>query len=156
MVAALRAVVFGVWAIVHPGPLPPDADPIATALVEATIARADEAPALGSHALDLATMAFWAEHESRLHLEPVAVSEDARAGQSCGILQEDCTFVRMHSLKEQAERWLQLLRWGARVCPSSPAAPLSSGRCSRGRRLADWRTGEARAVLGALLNPSEE
>jgi hypothetical protein len=156
MADVLRALVFAVWSSLHAGPLPADAVPIADALVTATLQRAHEAPALGSHALDLVTLAVWAEHESRLLLLPVPESWDARGGVSCGYLQLPCAFVATHSLADQASRWLQLLRWGARACPEAPAAPLSSGSCHRGRRLAEYRIGLARETLARLLVVAEQ
>jgi hypothetical protein len=153
---ALRTLVFGIWAMVHAGPLPPEADAIADALVAATVQRAHEAPALGSHALDLVAAAVWVENESRIRLEPRPESWDARDLISCGPLQLRCDFVRHHSLRDQASRWLQLLRWGKGACPESPAAPLSSGSCARGRRLAEARIATARALLGRWLNPTQE
>ncbi len=152
----LRALVFAVWAALHPGPLPADADPIADALVAATLQRAGEAPALGSLELDLATMAVYVEGESQIHVEPQPWSWDARGRISCGMLQERCDFVRFHSLADQASRWLQLARWGAQVCPDSPLAPLSSGSCRRGRKLADERVARARAILQALADVVQE
>lgn len=147
----LKALVLTVWGILHAGPLPIEAEAIADALVEATIQRGSERPALGSHALDLVASAVWVENESRIHVQPRPESWDSRAGQSCGILQLPCEFVRTHSLRDQASRWLQLLRWGARRCSESPAAPLSSGSCARGRRLADGRVLLARGTLQRLL-----
>jgi hypothetical protein len=149
--ALLRALVFSVWASVHHGPLPADADPIADAIVAAVMADAGNAPALGSHALDAVTMALWSEHESHLQREPRPVSWDARALVSCGPWQIRCDLARSHSVGWQARYWLAYLHHGARVCPDSPAAPLSSGSCHRGRALADWRVSRARAVLSALL-----
>jgi hypothetical protein len=156
LTAQLKALVLGVWMAIHPGPLPADAEIIADALVGASLQRADEAPALGSPALDLVAEAVWVEHESGIQREPHPESWDARARVSCGPLQEPCDFVRTHSLRDQASRWLQLLRWGKSVCPESPAAPLSSGSCARCRRLADGRIGKSRELLVAWLNPGEE
>lgn len=40
MTELLRALVFSVWGAIHVGPLPADAEPIADALVSATLQRA--------------------------------------------------------------------------------------------------------------------
>jgi len=139
-----------------PQPLPPDAWPIADALVEASMLRAREVPALGSMALDLATMAVYVVRESGIHVAPKAESPDAQDGRSCGMLQLPCGFVGNHSLTDQAARWLQLARWGARICHEAPLAPLSSGSCRRGRKLSAERIALARAALEGYLDRTEE
>jgi hypothetical protein len=55
----------------------------------------------------------------------------------------------------QARAWLALLHEGARVCPASPAAPLSGG-CVAARSTADRRATRARRLLESAkpaLNP---
>ena len=155
MTELLRALVMATWAAIHPGPLPPDAEPIADALVQAVMADAEHSPALGSHAEDLVAMAVWAEHESRLRIEPRPESHDAVDGTSCSFLQIPCRLARRYTLAGQAKYWLWLAHYSARECPASPLAPLSSGSCARGRRLADYRTGLARATLMALLRAAD-
>jgi hypothetical protein len=150
--AQLKALVFAVWGMTHHGPLPADAEAIADALVSATIQRSHEAPALGSPAMDLVTAAVWVENESRISTHPHEESWDSKGGISCGMLQMRCEFVRTHSLRDQASRWLQMARWGAKVCTESPLAPLSSGSCHRGRRLSSGRIQLAHNTLEYLLD----
>lgn len=151
----LRALVFTVWQIVHPSPLSADAPAIADAIVEAVTFRARGAPVFSSHAEDLVVMALWAEGESGIALNPIPRSHDAKDETSCGVWQEPCSFVRSHTLRDQARYWVWLLHEGMRICPASPAADLSGG-CVRGRPLADRRTARARALLQSLLAMPEE
>ena len=89
---------------------------------------------------EVSVAARWAVEES--WLRPRAVGD---SGVAHGIFQ-------LHSaagkgtLEQQTQGWLALLHEGARICPESPAAPLSGG-CVRARKLADRRTKAALRVL---------
>jgi hypothetical protein len=148
---ALRNMVFGVWAFIHPQlPVSGDAAEIASAIVTVVLEDGDRSPVTGSHALDAAAMAYWAACESTLRLGAFhahAVSPGDH--RSAGAWQLGPEWGQRSAL-EQARAWLYLLRAGAKVCPESPASPLSGG-CQRARKLADRRMEEARRALATHL-----
>jgi hypothetical protein len=154
MLAELVALVLALWSAASPAAVrSPDARAIAEAAAQAVLDDAEHAPALGSHAEDLAAMAEWARLESGLQRAPRPQSWDARAGISCGPWQEPCPFVARADLRGQARYWLELLHRGAVICPESPGAPLSGGCHGAGRRLSNARLARARALLSALVAP---
>lgn len=150
MLELLRALVLALW-WASGVPATPEAVRIAGALSQAVLDDAEAPPVLGSHVEDLAAMAEWTRLESGVHADPRPFSWDARAGVSCGILQERCEYVRAHGLVDQAREWLRLAHRGAVLCPESPLAPLSGG-CRGARKLADGRVERERELLGALLS----
>lgn len=94
---------------------------------------------------EAALLVVFAKHESGFLERPRPTSWDARAGLANGPWQLHGAAGRA-PLATQARAWLYLLHEGARVCPEAPAAPLSGG-CLAGRRIADAREVEARALL---------
>lgn len=152
MSESIRTLVLFVWATLHPHALPKDACVIADAIVEAIVFRSVNQPVFGSIELDAVTMALWTDGESNVQLEPRPQSHDARDGTSCGPWQEPCAFVRTHTLHDQARYWLWLLHEGRKLCPESPAAPLSGG-CRNGRPLAGRRLARAAGMLLGFAEP---
>ncbi|HEY8041753.1 MAG TPA: hypothetical protein VIF15_18240 [Polyangiaceae bacterium] len=141
-IEALRALAMAVWGGVHPtAPRMADAPVIANAIAT-VIAQDAEPPVFGSHEEDAAVMAYYALRESWLQVRAVG-----DGGVSFGVWQEHASTGRA-DVVTQAKAWLVLLRDGARVCPASPAAPLSGG-CTAARKLADKRVARARALLAA-------
>jgi hypothetical protein len=83
---------------------------IATALIEAVEECVSDGllPTEFQDAQELLnTMAYYVAKESNVSEYPIAFSWDAKAGVSCGILQEPCAFVKTHSLKEQGIWWIK-------------------------------------------------
>lgn len=144
----LRALVFAVWGAVHPlAPQMRDAPAIAWAIARAV--DEDPDPVFGDAETEAAVAAYWALRESWLRREVVG-----DGGRSFGVWQEP-RFVGKGPLRAQATYWLRLLHEGQRICPASPAAPLSGG-CERAWKLADRRVAETRAILSALTRPGPE
>ncbi len=136
----LKLLVLALWGAVHPGaPHLRDAASIAAAIDVAVSADA-EPPVFGSREQDAAVMAYWALRESWLTRDAVG-----DGGRSWGVWQQPAAVGRA-DLATQARAWLALLHEGARICPQSPAAPLSGG-CAAGRSLADKRASKALRLL---------
>jgi hypothetical protein len=137
---ALKTIILAIWAAIHPGaPKMTDAPIIADAI--ATVISEDTQPAVfGSHEEDAAVMAYYALRESWLRQRVVGDN-----GRSFGVWQQRASAGRA-DVKTQARAWLALLHESARLCPASPAAPLSGG-CNAARSLADKRVARARALL---------
>lgn len=137
---SLKVIVLTIWAAIHPAaPRLPDAPQIAAAIETAVNADA-EPPVFGSREEDAAVMAYWALRESWLSHDAVG-----DGGLSFGVWQLRSASGRA-DLGTQAKAWLSLLHEGARICPASPAAPLSGG-CSAARTTADRRTSRAHRLL---------
>ena len=141
---ALRAICLLVWQ----GYTTPDANEIAESI--ATAVLEEPAPVFGSAEEDASVLAVFALGESGLYRTPRPQSWDARAGVSCGYLQEPCAFVRDRSVLEQTRYWLDLARRGTVLCPENPVAPLSGGCHGAARRLADSRVARVRGMLATL------
>jgi hypothetical protein len=136
----LNMIVLAIWAAVHPGaPRLPDAAPIAAA-IDAAVSHDAEPPVFGSREEDAAVMAYYALRESWLNHDAVG-----DGGRSFGVWQLRSASGR-GDLPTQARAWLALLHEGARLCPQSPAAPLSGG-CVAARSTADRRATKARSLL---------
>lgn len=156
MITLLKALAVSVWAVAAPAfARAPAAPAISEAIAVAVIEDAPNAPALGSHAEDVAMLAQIALEESNVQLAPRPQSWDAHAGVSCGAFQERCDTLPA-TLVGQARRALWLLHAGALACPESPGAPYLGGtgpRCRRGlaRAIADRRLERARAALRSAL-----
>lgn len=137
---SLRVLVLAVWSAINPAaPKLVDAPEIATAI--ATVVSEDpQAPVFGSREEDAAVMAYYALRESWLRKGVVGDN-----GRSFGVWQEPASTGRADVLT-QARAWVATLREGARLCPASPAAPLSGG-CVAARKVADRRVKRARALL---------
>jgi hypothetical protein len=126
---SLKVIVLAIWAAVHPGaPRLPDAAPIAAA-IETAVSQDVEPPVFGSREEDAAVMAYYAIRESWLTHDAIG-----DGGRSFGVWQ-------LRSASGRA-----LLHEGARICPASPAAPLSGG-CVAARSTADRRATKARSLL---------
>lgn len=140
LVLHLRALCFAIWTAISPlAPQAPDAGAIAQAIAETVAADAD--PVFGDRDLEAAVDAYYAFRESRLRRAP----KPGDGGKSFGAWQEQSEAGR-RDLRTQAAYWLELLHWGARACPASPAAPLSGG-CLAARALADRRVDRATELL---------
>jgi hypothetical protein len=136
----LKLLVLAIWGAVHPGaPRLRDAASIADA-IDAAVSSDAEPPVFGTREEDAAVMAYWALRESWLTADAVG-----DGGRSFGVWQQPPSVGRA-DLRTQAHSWLGLLHEGARICPASPAAPLSGG-CTAGRWLADRRATKARRLL---------
>jgi hypothetical protein len=125
-----------------------DASSLATAIAS-TIESDPLPPVFGTKERDAAMMALYAWHESNFAAHPTPQSWDAKAGKSCGYWQQACLGAGTLDVIGQARMWLWQLHEGAKICPDSPAAPLSGG-CSRARRVADARTARVDALLSHL------
>jgi hypothetical protein len=137
---SLKIIVLAIWAAVHPGAQRlPDAAPIAAA-IDAAVSRDADAPVFGSREEDAAVMAYYAIRESWLTHDAIG-----DGGRSFGVWQLRSASGRA-DLPTQARAWLALLHEGARICPASPAAPLSGG-CVAARTTADRRATKARTLL---------
>jgi hypothetical protein len=146
VVAHFVALALAVWATVHPrAPRLRDAPAIARAWAQA-IDEDKREPVFGSKDRDCAVGAYYAIRESWLNATAIG-----DGGKSRGAWQEQSPAGRA-DLLTQARAWRELLHEGARVCPASPAAPLSGG-CEEGRKLADRRV---RNALRALYEAREE
>jgi hypothetical protein len=133
--------VLAVWRAFHPGlERAPTALPLARAIAQAV---AEDSAPVWPMPEEAAIVALWAVKES--WLAPNAVGDH---GQAFGYLQLHSAAGRGTEL-EQVRGWLALLREGARICPESPAAPLS-GSCMGARALADRRVERATELLGAI------
>lgn len=153
-------IVLAIWAGLHPGlDKKPDAMTIATGLVDAVLEESGKAPAFGSHLEDLAVGAVYARFESTVRMVPghwvdprthKAVDPIAFGPWQTHTREGD-------SAIGYARAWLRLLHDGARLCPESPAAPLSGG-CGRAKGLANRRVQKARELLAAAIaaHTSEE
>ena len=139
----LRALIVAIWAAIHPAaPKLLDASEIADAITTA-IQEDKQPPVFGSREEDAAIMAYWALRES--WLAKGAVGDH---GRSFGVWQEPAITGRADVLT-QARAWLIVLHEGQRICPESPAAPLSGG-CNVARGLANRRVARARALLAQV------
>jgi hypothetical protein len=137
---SLQILVMAVWSAIHPAaPRLADAPEIAAAIAT-VISQDPEPPVFGSREEDAAVMAYYALRESWLRKGVVGDN-----GRSFGVWQEPAVTGRADVLT-QARAWFAVLRAGARLCPASPAAPLSGG-CFEARKLADRRVKRARALL---------
>jgi hypothetical protein len=137
---SLKIIVLAIWAAVHPGaPRLPDAAPIAAA-IETAVSQDAQPPVFGSREEDAAVMAYYAIRESWLTHDAIG-----DGGRSFGVWQLRSASGRA-DLSTQAHAWLALLHEGARICPASPAAPLSGG-CIAARSTADRRATKARSLL---------
>lgn len=149
----LLAVVFRIWSeLARPGEGAGE-QVVAEGLVDAVLERSEKAPALGSHDEDLAAGAYWAWFESRGRLKP-GHWVDPRTGKQ--VDRKAFGPWQTHHLgpdataKAYARDFLWQLREGAKICPVSPAAPLS-GSCHLARRLADRRLKKARELLAQAV-----
>jgi hypothetical protein len=141
---SLKVIVLAIWAAVHPGaPRLPDAAPIAAA-IETAVSQDAEPPVFGSREEDAAVMAYYAIRESWLTHDAIG-----DGGRSFGVWQLRSASGRA-DLSTQAHAWLALLHEGARICPASPAAPLSGG-CVAARSTADRRAVRARSLLESAM-----
>jgi hypothetical protein len=139
----LRALIVAIWAAIHPAaPKLLDASEIADAITTA-VNEDRQPPVFGSREEDAAIMAYWALRES--WLAKGAVGDH---GRSFGVWQEPAITGRADVLT-QARAWLVTLHEGQRICPASPAAPLSGG-CNAARSLANRRVARARALLNQV------
>jgi hypothetical protein len=139
---SLKLLVLSIWAAVHPAaPRLHDAALIADA-IQAAVTSDAEPPVFGSREDDAAVMAYYAIRESWLSKDAVG-----DGGLSFGVWQQRSSAGRA-DVVTQARSWLSLLHEGARICPASPAAPLSGG-CHAGRHVADRRATRAHALLEA-------
>lgn len=146
LVHALKLLVLAVWAAMTPRyDRAADADAIATAIAQVVAADGSRAPVMSSHAEDAALMAVYAARESMLDDCAVHAPISDWDHPSYGVWQEGPQW-RGKPISAQARAWMYLLREGARICPESPAAPLSGG-CTQARKLADRRVREARELL---------
>jgi hypothetical protein len=137
----LKLLVLAIWAAMHPAaPRMRDAKSIADA-IEAAVSADQAPPVFGSREDDAAVMAYYALRESWLTKDAVG-----DGGRSFGVWQQPAAWGRT-DLTTQARNWLGLLHEGARLCPASPAAPLSGGCRGAGRSIADGRSKRARALL---------
>jgi hypothetical protein len=137
---SLKLLVFAVWSAIHPAaPKLQDAPEIAAA-IERVVSQDPQPPVFGSREEDAAVMAYWALKESWLRKGVVG-----DGGRSFGVWQEPAITGKADVLT-QARAWVAVLREGARLCPDSPAAPLSGG-CVAARKVADRRVKRARALL---------
>jgi len=137
---SLKLLVFAVWSAIHPAaPKLQDAREIAAA-IEKVVSEDPQPPVFGSREEDAAIMAYWALKESWLRKGVVG-----DGGRSFGVWQEPAITGKADVLT-QARAWVAVLREGARLCPDSPAAPLSGG-CVAARKVADRRVKRARALL---------
>ena len=122
-----------------------DADVIAPAAVSAVESRARSglAPVTGSPAEDLCLVATFIRHESGARIVPMPESHDARAGQSCSVLQQDCRRIVGWSLRHQIAAWLADAAQGGLpgICGTGPKAD----------RVARERATEAHSALAAHL-----
>jgi hypothetical protein len=136
----LRALIVAIWAAIHPAaPKLLDASEIADAITTA-IQDDSQPPVFGSREEDAAIMAYYALRESWLAKDAVG-----DRGRSFGVWQQRAITGRADVLT-QARAWLVSLHEGQRICPASPAAPLSGG-CYAARSLANRRVARARALL---------
>jgi hypothetical protein len=137
---SLKLIVLTIWAAIHPAaPRLPDAPQIAAA-IETAVTTDAEPPVFGSREEDAAVMAYYALRESWLSHDAVG-----DGGRSFGVWQLRSASGRA-DLGTQARAWLALLHEGARICPASPAAPLSGG-CTAARVTADRRAVRAHSLL---------
>lgn len=136
----LKLLVITIWAAMHPAaPRMRDAAIIADA-IQAAVSSDQAPPVFGSREDDAAVMAYYALRESWLTRDAVG-----DGGRSFGVWQQPASVGRA-DLLTQARAWLSFLHEGARICPASPAAPLSGG-CVAGRSVADRRARSARVLL---------
>jgi len=143
MIEHLRALCFALWGAIHPAaPLAADAPAIAQAIAE--VVAADESPVFGDRDFEAAVDAYYAFRESWLQRAP----KPGDHGKSFGVWQEPA-FVGRKDIRTQAVYWLRLLHEGARLCPESPAAPLSGG-CVNARSVADQRVRRAGELLDSI------
>jgi len=139
----LKTIILAIWAAVHPAaPRLADASEIADAIT--TVVSQDDEPVFGTREDDAAVMAYYALRESWLRKGVIG-----DGGRSFGVWQQSSATGRGDVLT-QARAWFRLLREGARICPASPAAPLSGG-CNAARKVADRRVTRARELLGVAL-----
>jgi hypothetical protein len=132
-VGRLAILALAVWAIVHPrAPRLAHAEEVARAWAQA-VEEDKRPPVFGTRDRDLAVGAYWAIRES--WLQPSAVGD---GGKSRGVWQLQ-TEAGKADLLTQARAWREMLHEGQRLCPESPAAPISGGCTGAGRRLADRR-----------------
>jgi hypothetical protein len=138
----LKLLVLTIWGAIHPlAPHLHDASEIAAA-IEAAVTDDAEPPVFGSRDEDAAVMAYYALRESWLSHDAIG-----DGGRSFGVWQLRSASGRA-DLGTQARAWLSLLHEGARICPASPAAPLSGG-CVAARSTADRRATRAHLLLEA-------
>jgi hypothetical protein len=140
----LKTIILAIWAAVHPAaPRLADASKIADAITT-VVSQETELPVFGTAEDDAAVMAYYALRESWLRNGLIG-----DGGRSFGVWQEPPATGRA-DLLTQARAWFRLLREGARICPDSPAAPLSGG-CVAARKVADRRVRRARELLGIAM-----
>ncbi len=98
-----------IWTAVHPSyAKQKDAPQIANAIVQAVDDVGVPTEFGGDRDLTIGTVAYYVAKESGVSVRPFdLVSWDAKAGVSCGILQEPCAFVANHTLKQQVAWWLR-------------------------------------------------
>lgn len=153
MRAALEALVLSIWAAIHPGlEKSGDAREIASAIAVVILEDAPRAPVFGSHAEDLAVMAYFAKLESDIRKKPGHYLDPRTKKEidpiAYGPWQEHTDEGK--TALEYARSWLALLHEGKRRCPTSPAAPIC-GSCLLARPVADRRVRKARVLLRAAL-----
>jgi hypothetical protein len=110
MHAAFVALVIRIWTIAHPHLTLTVAQQEAAEAI-ATAVEEQEAPFTGeSHAMDLSVMGHYADLESHIDPDAVAIDPLAPGGWSCGLWQMRCAFVRHASLVAQAREWIRCVR----------------------------------------------
>ena len=133
----LRAIVFAVWAGIHPGVgRTGDGPAIAKAIAETVYPPF----VYGSAEEDASVMAYWAWHESNLNLRAVNPT-----GRSWGAWQQDASVAKEQPAIVQAVAWYKHLRYGIGRC-HNPAA-IMWGRCDFHLVVAPFGTAETAADL---------
>lgn len=142
----LRLVLLAFLHLLHPGVATMGDEIQVLDAVVRVVGEDPAAPVFGSREADGAAMLLWASHESGFRNEPPPLSWDARAMRSCGYWQLPCATTGRADIVTQARSWLGLLHLGARICPESPAAPLSGG-CTQAAGLAGRRMQRVAVLL---------
>lgn len=146
MIAHLRLVLLAFLHLLHPGTgTVGDELQVLDAVVH-VVGEDPAPPVFGSREADGAAMLMYASRESGFQNAPPPVSWDARAQRSCGYWQLPCSTTGRADILTQARAWLSLLHLGARLCPESPAAPLSGG-CEAAHGLAGRRMQRVAVLL---------
>lgn len=149
---AYSQIALSVWAsLTPPGEVHPEGEIIANAIGESV--AAEKTPTLSSFQEDTDAVSIFVYYESLIQTHPKPMSWDAKAGISCGILQEPCKFVRVSTLKEQVDWWFDKFRLGRRICPQSPAAPLCGTCGGKALRMANSRMSQVRWILSHQSTP---
>lgn len=155
MIVHLRLVLLAFLHVLHPTtPVLVDELQVLDAVVR-VVGEDPAPPVFGSREADGAAMLLWAWHESEFRDAPPPRSWDARALRSCGVWQEPCATTGRLDVATQARAWLALLHLGARLCPESPAAPLSGG-CDQAHGLAGRRMQQVAVLLDRVNRDADD